>query len=209
MAILDFSKAFDTVPHQRMLGKLSFYGIKWPLLNWIAAFLKDIHQRVVVEGVTSNKKPVYSGVPQGSVLGPLLFLLHINYLPSIVTSQVRLYRPIRSVADQGEFQCDIEALEQWAGTWGMKCNAKKCYIMNITRTHNHLTHNNSLNNHILQTVTRGKYLGITISNDLNWSTHINTITNKCNFKLGFLRRNLSRCPQKLKEQLTYHLSDLP
>ena len=71
--------------------------------------------------------------------------------------------------------------------------------MNITRTRDHLTHNYSLNNHTLQTVTREKYLGITISNDLNWSTHINTITNKCNSKLGFLRRNLSRCPQKLKE----------
>ena len=80
----------------------------------------------------------------------------------------------------------------------MRFNAKKCYLMNITRTRNHLTHNYSLNSHILQTVTRDKYLGNTISNDLNWSTHINTITNKCNCKLGFLRRNLSRCPQKLK-----------
>ena len=124
----------------------------------------------------------------------------------MVTSHVRLfaddcllYRPIRSVVDQEGFQRDLEALEQWATTWGMRFNAKKCYLMNITRTRNHLTHNYSLNNHILQTVTREKYLGITISNDLNWSTHINTITNKCNSKLGFLRRNLSRCPQKIKE----------
>ena len=125
MAILDFSKAFDTVPHQRLLGKLSFYGIKGPLLNWIAAFLKDRHQRVVVEGMTSGEVPVDSGVPQGSVLGPLLFLLHINDLPNVVTSQVRLfaddcllYRPIRSVVDQEGFQRDLEALEQWATTWG-------------------------------------------------------------------------------------------
>ena len=103
------------------------------------------------------------------------------------------------MVDQDGLQRDLEALQQWATTWGMTFNANKCYLMNINRTRNHLAHNYSLNNHILQTLTREKYLGITISNDLNWSTHINTITNKCNSKLGFLRRNLSRCPQKLKE----------
>ena len=67
MAILDFSKAFDTVPHQRLLGKLSFYGIKGPLLNWIAAFLKDRHQRVVVEGMASGQVPVLWGTTGLSV----------------------------------------------------------------------------------------------------------------------------------------------
>ena len=114
------------------------------------------------------------------MLGPLLFIIHINVLPSIVTSQVRLlqmivysraYRPMPYVADQEAFQCDLDALERWASTWGMKLNATKCYIMNITRTRTHFTHNYSLNNHILQTVTLEKYLGITMSNDLNWSTH--------------------------------------
>ena len=154
--------------------------------------------------MTSGQEPADSGVPQGSVLGPLLFLLHINHLPSVVTSQVRLfaddcllYRPIRSVSDQEAFQCDLEALEKWTSIWGMRFNAQKCYLMNITRTRNHLTQNYSLNSHILQSVTREKYLGITISNDLNLSTHINT-TNNSNSKLGFLRGNLSCCPQKLK-----------
>ena len=123
--------------------------------------------------MTSGPEAVDSGVAQGSVLGPLLFRLHINDLPKVVTSHARffaddclLYSPIRSVVDQEAFQCDLEALELRASTWGMKFNAKKCYRMNITRTRNHLTHNCSLNNHILQTVTRDKYLGITIANDL-------------------------------------------
>ena len=91
MAILDFSKAFDTVLHQSLLGKLRFYGIKGLLLNWIAAFLKDRHQSVVVGGMTSGQVAVDSGLSLGSVLGPLLFLLHINDLLSVVTSQVRLF----------------------------------------------------------------------------------------------------------------------
>ena len=77
-------------PHQRLLGKLSFYGENGPIPNWIA-FLKDRHKSVVVEGMTSGQVQVDSGVLHGSVLGPLLFLLHINDLPNVVTSQVRLF----------------------------------------------------------------------------------------------------------------------
>jgi len=109
MAILDFSKGFDVVPHRRLLGKLSLYGINGPILCWIEAFLTEWVQGVVVEGFRSPEGKVLSGVPQGTVLGPLLFLLHIHDLPSVpsvITSQIRLfaddcliYRPIRSSAD--------------------------------------------------------------------------------------------------------------
>ena len=103
IAVLHLSKAFDTIPHDRMLRKLEFYGITGPVLNWTVAFLKNRKQRVVVDGRQSRSATVDSGEPQGTVLGPLLFLLHINNLPSVVDSQVRLfaddclvYRPIRS-----------------------------------------------------------------------------------------------------------------
>jgi len=78
MAILDFSNSFDVVPHRRLLGKLSLYGINGPILRWIDAFLTDRVQGVVVEGFRSPEGKVLLGVPQGTVLGPLLFLLHIN-----------------------------------------------------------------------------------------------------------------------------------
>ena len=104
MVVLDFAKAFDTVPHRSLLGKLQHYGIDNAILNWVSAFLTCRTQSVVVDGQTSNSASVESGVPQGTVLGPLLFLLHINDLPQSVQSTVRLfaddcllYRPIKSV----------------------------------------------------------------------------------------------------------------
>ena len=93
IAVLDFSKAFDTVPHDGLLSKLKHYGIDDKIWTWISNFLKQRKQRVVVDGIQSDLVTVDSGVPQGTVLGPILFLLHINkkYLPSVISSKVRLF----------------------------------------------------------------------------------------------------------------------
>ena len=83
---LDFQKAFDTVPHKRLIGKLESYGIGGNLLSWIISFLTDRTQEVIVNGITSSTQPVLSGIPQGSVLGPLLFVIYINDLPDNLKS---------------------------------------------------------------------------------------------------------------------------
>ena len=203
VAILDFSKAFDTVPHDKLLYKMNRYGVQGNTLKWLSSFLKDRTMKVVVEGEESKSVKVESGVPQGTVLGPLMFLCHINDLPDSVQSQVRLfaddcllYRPIKSPKDHELLQNDLRELEKWASRWGMRFNAKKCYVMSIRNTSSHFY---ELDNTILQQVTSNPYLGITLSEDLQWSTHIQNITKKANSTLGFLRRNLKNCPEECRK----------
>ena len=140
VAILDFSKAFDTVPHKKLLHKLEKYGIIGPIHTWLSNFLTKRTMRVVLEGESTVEVAVESGVPQGTVLGPILFLCHINDLPAAVESQVRLfaddcllYREIRNNNDHVALQSDLRSLEHWAKKWGMRFNATKCYILNINK----------------------------------------------------------------------------
>ena len=135
---MDFAKAFDTVPHDHLLGKMAFYGVQGPILKWVSTFLKSRDQCVLVEGRRSGPVSVESGVPQCTVLGPLLFLMYINDLPGLVSSNIRLfaddcllYRTISSVDDQVALQRDLDALEGWCDTWGMRFNVSKCQIMHI------------------------------------------------------------------------------
>ena len=197
IAILDFSKAFDTVPHRKLLHKLDHYGIRGPLHRWLSSFLCKRQMRVVVGGEYSRCATVDSGVPQGTVLGPLLFLCHINDLPDCVKSQVRLfaddcllYRTIKSQKDHLILQNDLSELDKWAKSWGMRFNAKKCYILSVRNKSSYFY---NLNGHILKYVQNNPYLGLIVSDDLKWNTHITSISKKASSMLGFLRRNLKHC----------------
>ncbi|VDI06712.1 Hypothetical predicted protein [Mytilus galloprovincialis] len=169
-----------------MLAKLESYGIDGPILDWHKMFLKQRSMRVLVDGENSDSVGVASGVPQGTVLGPLLFLCHINDLPETVKSQ-----------DHQLLQNDLASLEEWAEKWGMRFNAKKCYVMSVNNKSSHFY---KLDNHILQQVQQNPYLGVIISDDLRWSAHIAKTVKKANSTLGFLRRNLRHCPKDGRKQ---------
>ena len=209
VGIFDFAKAFDKVPRGRLLDKLRIFGIDGEIAQWISGFLRDRTQAVVVDGRSSSQASVLSGVPQGTVMGPLPFLLFINDLPSVADphTQVRLFtddclvnRNIKSIQDQIQFQRDLDALNDWGTSWGMEFNAKKCNIMTISSKETPLTKFYQLDEDtVLQQVDSATYLGILINKSLKFSEHIRNTTNKCSRRLGFLRRNLKRCPKELKK----------
>ena len=137
-AILDFTKAFDCVPHERLKSKLHHYGIRNNTLNWITRFLTQRQQRVVINGESSKWHPVISGVPQGTVLGPLLFLIYINDIVEDLQCNIRLfaddailYTTVSSVQDCSKLQNDLDKVCQWASKWQMTFNPKKCNTMSV------------------------------------------------------------------------------
>ena len=132
------TKAFDKVPHKILIPKLKYYGIIGPISPWIESFLAERPRQVVINGSASIPIQVSSRLPQGIVLGPLLFLLYINDLPNNLTSNVRLfaddcllYLPVKSDNDTSLLQNYLLKVEKWQNTRLMKCNLTKCFTMTL------------------------------------------------------------------------------
>jgi ribonucleases P/MRP protein subunit RPP40 len=170
---LDFAKAFDTVPHKRLKKKLKAHGISGKLLRWIASWLHGRKQRVVLNGAESTWAEVLSGVPQGSVLGLLLFLIFINHLDAAVSvadwlskfaDDTKVARVISSDSDRAELQESLNALMDWTMKWGMRFNVLKCKVMHLGRSNE--KHQYTMGRVTLENTREEKDLGVLISDNV-------------------------------------------
>ena len=188
---LDFQKAFDKVPHQLLL-KLKAHGIGNDVINWIEKWLTRRRQRVIVDGEISNWKSVLNGVPQGSVLGPMLFLIYINDLKDDISSKVlkfaddiKVFRKVTNDTDKQSLQDDQEKCVKWSEKRQMLLNVGKCKCIHIG--HGHMDEEYKTGDAVLGRTTQEKDLGVTFSADMKVSEQCGIAASKGNQILGLSR----------------------
>ena len=198
---LDFAKAFDKVPHRRLLVKLKAHGIDGVVLEWIRRWLTDRKQRVILNGGTSDWLPVFSGVPQGSVLGPCLFLIYINDIDLNICGEMLKFADDTKVIwpieeeNGATLQADLDKLLDWSNKWQMQFNLEKCKVM-------HFGYNNTCLEYTVGeaklTVTKAeKDLGVVIDSTLKPAAHIANCVKKANQMLGMIHRTITYKNKKI------------
>ena len=197
----DFAKAFDSVNHDIILHKLKYsFGIDGKLLRFLKIYLMDRQQRVVIDGEFSTWQPVLSGVPQGSILGPLLFVLFINDIVKVISpdtnivlyaDDLKIWRKISNAADHNVLQSDISNLHTWATENKMNFHPSKCKVLRSTLKLKPLILDYTMAGCILETTENERDLGVIINSKLLYNKHHNQIVPKSSQRLGLLKRNCS------------------
>ena len=197
---LDYSKAFDSVPHMPLITKLQKMCFNPLIVEWITDYLRQRVQYVVVNGKSSNVTAVSSGVPQGSVLGPILFIIYVNDLLNIdvrtgnkihlYADDVLLYKTISSSSDYEDLQRSIDCVSTWSYENFLNLNQTKCKFMLISRKRNPVLCLKplQLNGVVLDSVQSFKYLGVMLTSDMSWSTHVSMVCSRARKILGVIYR---------------------
>ena len=217
----DFAKAFDSVSHDLILKKLkNSYRVDGLMLRFIKSYLENRKQQVVIGGAISSTLPVKSGVPQGSILGPLLFVLFINDMFTCVSKETnmalyaddtKIWREIVISEDHFILQNDIDNLYKWSVDNKMNFHPSKCKALSLTNQRN-ILHNlpftifhYRLDSVYIEYVTSQVDLGVTLSNKLLWKEHCDKLVSKANSKLGLLMRTCHFTMDK-KQKRTFYLT---
>ena len=199
---LDFSAAFDTVNHKGLIFKLKSVGVGGNTLSILTEFLTNRQQRVVVDGSVSTYSRIYSGVPQGSVLGPLLFILYSSDMWFDITNNILAYADDTSLYAQipspamrpnvaNSLIDDLNKIQSWCLQWGMKLNPSKSKEMIVSRSRTHFPEhpNLSINGALINKVDQLKLLGVTLDSKLTFETHLRDMSRSISQKLGILRKS--------------------
>jgi hypothetical protein len=194
----DFKKAFDSVPHERLLYKLSLYGIKGRLHSWIRQFLTGRRQCVSIKSSFSEDAAVRSGVPQGSVLGPLLFLIFVDDLPREVDNHivmfaddVKIWSSIRSLDDSRHLQNNVDKIQKWAERWLLQFNTSKCVSLSFKTRRSEIPTSYRLNDYTLNRVSSQKDLGVTMQTSLKPTMQCARAANKAMSVMRRIKRSFT------------------
>ena len=192
-----FSKCFDSVHHERLLMKIGKYGIQGKLWDWVVDFFRGRYQQVSIRGYLSAIAAVLSGIPQGSVLGPLLFIIFINEMLDMVhtciqmfADDTKLFTHIKDESDVAWLQDDLDSLQSWADAWQLRFNPDKCKVLHLGQSNRRAKYNMSTttgNQIELQSTDLKKDLGVWIDPSLTFCSHCESQAGKANRTLGLIR----------------------
>ena len=192
---LDFAKAFDKVPHCRLFKKLEAHGIGGYVLNWIKEWLSNRRQKVCIDGEFSDWANVTSGVPQGSVLGPVLFLIYINDIDENLMSKIgkfaddtKIGKSVSSIEGVQTLREDLVKLGNWASDWQMSFNTDKCSVIHLGSENRKQQY--SLSGSVLRESTKERDLGIIVDSSMKFSEQCNIAIKNANTTLGLIRRTI-------------------
>ena len=197
---LDISKAFDRVWHAGLLHKLKSYGISAQIFNLISSFLSNRRLRVVLDGKSSQEYPVNAGVPQGSILGPTLFLLYINDLSEDIICDIAIYADdttLYRASDlwqqlelASELESDLRDMVEWGKKWLVDFNAGKTQLVSFDRSNYNGSIDVKMGGSILEEKSSFEILGLTFSSKLDWGSYIISIAKTASKKIGALIRSM-------------------
>ena len=204
---LDYRKAFDCVPHKRLIKQINSFGIEGNAIKWLEAFLTGRKQKVRVNGAESAWAPVISGIPQGSILGPIMFSLFVNDMPDEVTSLISLfaddtkvYLPLTSNNSARQLQEDLWKLEHWAKIMLMKFHPLKCKVLHLGRNNQkaeYFMHNDDGSLHKLENPDVEKDLGVFTDYKLHFTDHCQQKVNAANRTLRYIKHTFKHIDEDM------------